>query len=214
MVWGAIAAAAIGGLASAYGASKQNQANQAASREQMAFQERMSSTSYQRGMADMRLAGLNPILAYKMGGATTPTGASYQAQNVAGAGVSSARSSYATIANTANVQATTRNQQMRNADYEMFGDSLTGRNAASAWRMLKSAGGKRPNEKSRTDKAVYGRARPWREGRKGAKVKRKLLPPTLSRKQARKKWGNRPGFGEMGRAYRGYNPRPKRAPIF
>lgn len=63
------------GVASYYGQREANDMNQKLAREQMAFQERMSSTAYQRSMDDMSKAGLNPILAYGQGGASSPGGA-------------------------------------------------------------------------------------------------------------------------------------------
>jgi len=75
--------AIIGGIG---GLFQQSSAKKAA-REQSAFQERMSGSQYQRGMADMKKAGLNPILAYKQGGAGTPGGSSYTPPNIGAAAV-------------------------------------------------------------------------------------------------------------------------------
>lgn len=103
----ALAPSLISGVASFFGGRAKNRADDARLQRQMDFQERMSGSAYQRSMEDMKKAGLNPILAYKQGGASTPSGASMPSQDVITPAINSALSVRLATAQLKNIRANT-----------------------------------------------------------------------------------------------------------
>lgn len=145
MPWGAIAGGIASALLSRSGASSAQALTGRRLQEQMDFQERMSNTAYQRGMADMRLAGLNPILAYKQGGASTLQGAFSPAIDPDTIGLQTGRETAGAIASARQLTAQTKvtREQARLAKLQAdrfrdFGDSVSGRNLHTAYAMTKA----------------------------------------------------------------------------
>ncbi|AKI26867.1 DNA pilot protein VP2 [Gokushovirinae Bog1183_53] len=111
------------------GQTQANRSNRDAAREQMSFQERMSNTAYQRATADMRKAGINPIVAYSQGGSSTPMGAYSSSTNT----MSDAPSSFSNSARAVALEARAIQSQIEKNQSEV------GLNQASAQREKSAA---------------------------------------------------------------------------
>lgn len=153
------------GLFNMSSTEKTNEANAKQAQMNRDFQERMSSTAYQRGMADMKLAGLNPILAYQKGGASSPTGAqaAFTAPKIEGNPLGEAVNTGLTLrqksAELANLQQ--QNKNLQATEHQIAADTIL-KNATSARTMSEDRilGDKKESSaleaaKAKIDQSIY-----------------------------------------------------------
>ncbi len=147
---GSAIGAAISSATSLKSAREQMKFQAGMAQQQMAFQRDMSSTAFTRATADLRNAGLNPLLAYTKGagGASAPQGASgqgasYQAGDYGQAGALAGQSAIAVARSLQEIKTSAASARLANAkagldEKRLPKEALQAKMWSSALRLMQS----------------------------------------------------------------------------
>jgi len=122
-VLGSVAGPLISGGLSLLGGSSANSANAEQAQLNRDFQADQSSTAYQRAVADMKAAGLNPMLAYGQGGASTASGSTATMSDVVSPAVSSAMQASRLNADLQNIRQ--QNENLKANERKIVADTVS-----------------------------------------------------------------------------------------
>lgn len=185
----------VGGL-NYLGQRQTNAANAEQAQKQMDFQAEQTGTSYQRGVEDMRKAGLNPMLAYSQGGASSGGGASAEMGNEVGAGANSAMSAMQTMAQLKQMNAQTQNVEAQ-TDFtaaQTETERNKPENVAASTKSLTAGTEKTDVEKRFLLESIKDRLREIHSAADLRKFQAKIEGLGVSKAQAYSDWFDKPGL--------------------